>query len=318
MQRRHRARLDVAAEPRAHDELGAGAELLHERRQLAEVVGAVAVAHQDVLAADVRQRVDVGAPEAALRRAQHARAARQRQLGRCGRCRCRRSGSRRRCRPRCRPSWHQATKSAMVSSSFSAGMTIDSSGSGDVAPAAGARTSGRTGARDSRHDAHIRPAFMSGIIASIDWRSASREERSQRQPSALDAVRVEAHDRHVALPAAVAARVLEAHAAGREADALDGQLGDLAHRDVVAGRDVVDLRTARSVFCVREEHGARRRRRRGCTTCSGCRRRGCAASRLLARRLAPAGGARSRSPRRGSGAGRPRCRSGRRSPTGRT
>ena len=46
VQRRHRPRLDVAAEARAHDELGAAAELLDERRQLAEVVGAVAVAHE--------------------------------------------------------------------------------------------------------------------------------------------------------------------------------------------------------------------------------------------------------------------------------
>ena len=98
-------------------------------RQLAEVVGAVAVAHEDVAPADERQRVDVRAAEAALGRPQHARAARQRELRRAVVASCRRSGSRRRRRPPAGPAWHQATKSAIVSSSLSAGMTIDSSGS---------------------------------------------------------------------------------------------------------------------------------------------------------------------------------------------
>ena len=47
---------------------------LDERRELAEVVRAVRVAHQDVAPADVREGVDVRAPEPAPRRLQHARA----------------------------------------------------------------------------------------------------------------------------------------------------------------------------------------------------------------------------------------------------
>ena len=71
----------------------------------------------------------------------------------------------------------------------------------------------------------------------------------------LDPGRVQAHHRDVALPAPVAAREGEPHAAGREADAGDGHLGDLAHRDVVAGGDVVD-RERRGRLFVREEHSA--------------------------------------------------------------
>ena len=76
----------------------------------------------------------------------------------------------------------------MVSSSFSAGMTIDSSGSATSLAGSKSSISGiaRAGAScgDEGAGAHIRPACMSGIIASIDWRSASRVLRSQRQPSA--------------------------------------------------------------------------------------------------------------------------------------
>ena len=82
VQRRHRAGLDVAAEARAHDELVAVAELLDERRELAEVVRAVAVAHDDVLAADVRERVDVRPTEAALRRRSTRAPRGERDLGR--------------------------------------------------------------------------------------------------------------------------------------------------------------------------------------------------------------------------------------------
>ena len=80
VQRWHRTGLDVAAEPRAHHELEPRAELLDECDQLAEVVRAVRVAHEHVLAADVRQGIDVGAAQAALGRLEHARAARQRDL----------------------------------------------------------------------------------------------------------------------------------------------------------------------------------------------------------------------------------------------
>ena len=50
VQRRHRAGLDGAPQARAHDELVALAELLDERLELAEVVGAVGVAHDHVTA----------------------------------------------------------------------------------------------------------------------------------------------------------------------------------------------------------------------------------------------------------------------------
>ena len=81
MQRRHGAGRDRALEARAHDELGAGAERLDERPDLAEIVGAVGVAHDDEAAADERDRVDVGAAEAAPRHLEHAGAARLGDLG---------------------------------------------------------------------------------------------------------------------------------------------------------------------------------------------------------------------------------------------
>ena len=77
VQRRHRARFDVALEPRAHDVLVAGPELLDERRELPEVVRAVGVSHHHIVATNEREGVDVGAPEPALGRAQHPRPARQ-------------------------------------------------------------------------------------------------------------------------------------------------------------------------------------------------------------------------------------------------
>src|SRR6185369_6547515 len=53
----HRTGLDVAAKARAHHELRAVVKLFHERDELAKVVGAIAITHQDVLAADVRQGI---------------------------------------------------------------------------------------------------------------------------------------------------------------------------------------------------------------------------------------------------------------------
>ena len=84
------------------------------------------------------------------------------------------------------PSWHQATKSAMVSSSFSAGIDDRQLGLRDVVGRQQELDLRIRAGRQLRREgggAHIRPARMSGIIASIDWRSASRVLRSQRQPS---------------------------------------------------------------------------------------------------------------------------------------
>src|ERR1017187_7988521 len=66
MQCRHRLWFDVAAESRAHDVLGPLAKLLDKRFDFAEVVGAIRVSHDDVLAADVRDGVDIGPAQAAL------------------------------------------------------------------------------------------------------------------------------------------------------------------------------------------------------------------------------------------------------------
>jgi hypothetical protein len=68
--------LDVALGPRAHHEVVVVADGLHEARQQPEVIGQVAVAHDHDLAPDVRDRVDVGAAQAAQRHGQHARAVR--------------------------------------------------------------------------------------------------------------------------------------------------------------------------------------------------------------------------------------------------
>jgi hypothetical protein len=63
MQSRHRSRLDRALPARAHRVLGAAAHGVDEWGELAEVVGAVGVAHDHVLAAHIRQCVDVGPAE---------------------------------------------------------------------------------------------------------------------------------------------------------------------------------------------------------------------------------------------------------------
>ncbi len=187
VERRHRPRLDEAGETRAHDELGAPPELLDERPKLAEVVGAVGVAHDHIAAADEGERIDVGAPEAPLGRAQHARAAGQRQLGRAvaaavddqdlpdhagllhplvapgdevgdGQLFVQRRDDDRQLRLR-----------DVVGREQELDVGIDGRGGHQV-----------DGGR--RRRAHIRPAFTSGIIASIDLRSASRVELSQRHP----------------------------------------------------------------------------------------------------------------------------------------
>src|SRR5262249_33057774 len=63
----HGARLDVSRKPAAHDEVVSLVELVNEGLDVAEVVGEIAVAHDDVVAADVRQSVDVGSAQASLR-----------------------------------------------------------------------------------------------------------------------------------------------------------------------------------------------------------------------------------------------------------
>src|SRR5450759_1876538 len=73
VQRRHRPRLDASLPSRPHHELIAFTKLLQERGQLPEVVGAVGVAHEDVLAANERERVDVGSAKPTARSPQHAR-----------------------------------------------------------------------------------------------------------------------------------------------------------------------------------------------------------------------------------------------------
>ena len=84
------------------------------------------------------------------------------------------------------------------------------------------------------------PARASTSIAAIESRSARGARALVLPAQRPDAVGVEPHDRHVALPAAVAARVLEAVDAGREADALDRQRRRSRDGDVVPGRDVED------------------------------------------------------------------------------
>ena len=83
VQRRHRAVFDGALEPGAHDELVARPEFLDERADLAEIIGAVRVAHQDVLPPDERDRVDIGPAETALRRLQNPARRARRRLRRC-------------------------------------------------------------------------------------------------------------------------------------------------------------------------------------------------------------------------------------------
>ena len=94
--------------------------------------------------------------------------------------------------------------------------------------------------------AHSRPAR--GVLDERRHRLAQCLARGARRRPAerADALDREPDDRHVALPAAVAARELVPDVCRVEADALGGEVGDLRDRDVVAGRDVVDARTAPS------------------------------------------------------------------------
>src|SRR3954452_2929482 len=73
VQPRHRARLDVV-HPVTHHQLRAVVEMLDEARDLAEVVGQVGVAHDDVLAASGAEARQVGGAVAAARLVHDARA----------------------------------------------------------------------------------------------------------------------------------------------------------------------------------------------------------------------------------------------------
>src|SRR5439155_6875400 len=67
MRPRHRARVDRAVEARAEDEVVALLERVDESRERVERVGPVRVAHDDVLAARVREAGEVRAAVAAAR-----------------------------------------------------------------------------------------------------------------------------------------------------------------------------------------------------------------------------------------------------------
>src|SRR5262245_6216858 len=60
-------------------------------------------------------------------------------------------------------------------------------------------------------------------------------------PESANPLRVQAHDRHVAAPAALSARVLVVDLRSAETNRLDGKVGDLGDRQVVARRDVERL-----------------------------------------------------------------------------
>src|SRR5271165_4636530 len=78
----HGSGLDVASEARSHHIFVASMKALHKRLEVAEVVGTVGVAHQDVLAANERKGIDIGASQSPLRRFQHSSALRQRHFRR--------------------------------------------------------------------------------------------------------------------------------------------------------------------------------------------------------------------------------------------
>src|SRR5215469_5448713 len=74
VQLRHGAWLDAAPEAVPHDQVGALAELGHERHQVGEIVAVVGVAHDDVLAAGGRDTAHEGVAVALLLDGHHARA----------------------------------------------------------------------------------------------------------------------------------------------------------------------------------------------------------------------------------------------------
>ncbi len=177
------------------------------------------------------------------------------------------------------PSWHQATKSAIVSCSFNAGMTIDSSGSATSLAGSRSSTSGSTSAAGTRFTAGEGGAVTSSPL-SCRGSSPASTGAAPRAWSARSASRARgcgAVSRrtigHVPLPAPVAAGVGEDDPFLGQADALDRQRGDLGDRDVVAGRHVVGGER-RGRLVVRGQARRARCRSRGRTTSTGCRRPG--------------------------------------------
>ena len=173
----------------------------------------------------------------------------------CGRCRCRRSGSRPTTPAFCIPSWHQATKSAMVSSSLSAGMTIDSSGLGDVV---GRERAARPRGRRRRCGATVRgagaltsaplsgrgssPASSGAAPRARCARSASRGRGCARCRGGRSARPPSSRGRRRCSRTSTRARGRPTHSTASSAISRDG--------DVVAGRDVVGGETApSSVSC---------------------------------------------------------------------
>ena len=72
VQRRHGAGLDVACKSAAHDKIVTLFELLHEGLEQSEVVSQVAVAHNQILAANVWHSVNISPAQASLWNAQNA------------------------------------------------------------------------------------------------------------------------------------------------------------------------------------------------------------------------------------------------------
>src|SRR5688572_13016984 len=80
MKRRHRRLGDAAAEAVAHDEIKAAPELFDEGIELAEIVGIVAVAHDDVAAS---RRLDAAEQRGPVAAALHRRDTRPARPGDC-------------------------------------------------------------------------------------------------------------------------------------------------------------------------------------------------------------------------------------------
>ena len=156
----------------------------------------------------------------------------------------------------------------------------------------------RNTARRARRAHHSRPARRRRASTASTARSAVAGAVAVLPAERADAIGGDAHDRHVALPAAVATACTRARPiAGSRPRHSIASSAISAHRDVVAGGDV-EHRERLCASVAGERAPRRARRRRGRTTCSACRRRGSRAG--SGRRAACA---RSRSRRRGSGSG---------------
>ncbi len=152
-------------------------------------------------------------------------------------------------------------------------------------------------------------ARRSASIACIDCLQGPARARRSAPSPAPGCGRCEPHDGDIALPAPVRRRRSARRRRAAPTTAPRGQLGDLAHRDVVAGRDVVGVERLGPGGVDDAEHGAHDVGDEDV----GLALRAVAQDRR--RSTGPrAAGARSRSRRRGSGGGRRRCRSGRRGP----